>query len=335
MDEWTKNKEKKILWKYRFTLTWRIVRILLAIGFLFVTYTTLLSIGYQQAGNADKNYFSLTQAINWTHQGFMAKSEPFSHAEITPFFSQKLSLPLVRTVGKKEVQIGSVDVTKRLITPFSSKTTTYTDPAVQSGFSFFLPEDPRTGKKLNLKVDPTVWSTLEKVHEGTVADFAFSTDSYYKPEDLLKLLADYNVDVHWMPIYAGELREIKDVSYSVAGGTYFMVESLGMSRARETDYEDYRSYREIGLHPDGIRENEKIMLANMEHLLKSENKSYLENVLGLRFLQERHDYLKNNGFRVYGAVVTGPVKELLKLRDMKEIQSAQVGEFAYWNWTED
>ncbi|WP_316570427.1 anti sigma factor C-terminal domain-containing protein [Neobacillus sp. YIM B06451] len=331
MTEWTTDKEKKILWKYRFTLTLRIVRVLLAIGFLYWAYNIILSIAYDQSEMADKNYFSISQAINWTQNGYLVKNDPFLQAEITPFLSQKLSLPLVRTIGKKEVQIGSVDVTKRLINPLSSKIITFTDPSAQSGFSFFLPEDPRTGKKLNLKVDPTVWSTLEKVHEGTVADFAFSTDHYYKPEELLKLLSNYDVDVLWMPLYAGELKEIKDVSYSVAGGTYFTVDGLGMARARETD--DYKSYSEIGLHPDGIKENEKIMLANMEHLLESENKSYLENVLGLRFLQERHDYLKENGFRVYGAVVTGPVKELLKLRELKTIQSAQVGEFAYWNWT--
>ncbi|RDU37621.1 hypothetical protein DRW41_07200 [Neobacillus piezotolerans] len=331
MTEWTKDKEKKILWKYRFTLTLRIVRVLAAIGLLYWAYTIILFISYDQSEKADKNYFSIAQAINWTQNGYLVKNEPFSHAEITPFLSQKLSLPLVRTIGKKEVQIGSVDVTKRLIAPFSSKSIAYSETSAQSGFSFFLPEDPRTGKKLTLKVDPAVWSTLEKVHEGTVADFAFSTDRYYKPEDLLTVLSNYDVDVLWMPLYAGEVKEIKDVSYSVAGGTYFTVDGLGMTRARETD--DYTSYRELGLHPDGIKENEKIMLANMEHLLKSENKTYLENVLGLRFLQERQDYLKKNGFRVYGAVVTGPVKELLKLRELKTIQSAEVGEFAYWNWT--
>ncbi|WP_409272271.1 anti sigma factor C-terminal domain-containing protein [Neobacillus sp. SCS-31] len=331
MTEWTTDKEKKILWKYRFTLTLRIIRVLAAIGFLYGAYNIILSIAYDQSEKADKNYFSISQAINWTQNGYLVKNEPFLHAEITPFLSQELSLPLVRTIGKKEVQIGLVDVTKRLIAPFSSKNITYTEPSAQSGFTFYLPEDPRTGKKLTLKVDPTVWSTLEKVHEGTVADFAFSTDRYYKPEELLELLSNYDVDVLWMPLYTGELKEIKDVSYSVAGGTYFMVDGLGMTRARETD--DYKSYTEIGLHSDGIKENERIMLANMEHLLKSENKTYLENVLGLRFLQERHDYLKENGFKVYGAVVTGPVKELLKLQDLKTIQSAQVGEFAYWNWT--
>ncbi|WP_084221770.1 MULTISPECIES: anti sigma factor C-terminal domain-containing protein [Mesobacillus] len=40
------------------------------------------------------------------------------------------------------------------------------------------------------------------------------------------------------------------------------------------------------------------------------------------------------GFQVYGAVVTGPVKELLKLKENRQIQGANLGDMTYWNWTE-
>ncbi|RHW37361.1 hypothetical protein D1B31_16495 [Neobacillus notoginsengisoli] len=331
MTEWTKDKEKKILWKYRFTLTMRIVRVLAAIALLYVVYMMVLSFGYFKSGIGEKNKFIVSQAFNWTHPGFFAKNESHIGAEITPFFSQEISLPIIRTIGMKEMQVGAHEVTKRAFSPFSSTRTTLVNPS-EEGFSFFLPEDPRSGKKLSLKVDPGVWSTLEKVHEGTVADFAFSTNRYYEPAELLEVLAPYDVNVLWMPLYTGELKELKDIGYSVAGGTYFSVDGIGMSRARETD--DYRSSSEVGLHVETIKENEKIMLANMEKMLDAENASYLEQGLGLRFLEERHEYLKKNGFQVYGAVVTGPVKELLKLRELETIQSAKVGEFAYWNWGE-
>ena len=39
-----------------------------------------------------------------------------------------------------------------------------------------------------------------------------------------------------------------------------------------------------------------------------------------------------NGFTVYEAVVTGPVKELLKLADEEKIQGEQLGEVELWNW---
>lgn len=66
--------------------------------------------------------------------------------------------------------------------------------------------------------------------------------------------------------------------------------------------------------------------------VKNERKSYYETFLGLDHLQERYDYLQEYGFQVYGAVVTGPVKELLKLKDVEEIQGVQLGKLEYWNW---
>lgn len=68
------------------------------------------------------------------------------------------------------------------------------------------------------------------------------------------------------------------------------------------------------------------MLKQMEGLLKNESQSYYENFLGLDHLKERHQYLKKNGFIVYGAVVTGPVKELLKLKKKNKSVLHTLGE---------
>lgn len=44
------------------------------------------------------------------------------------------------------------------------------------------------------------------------------------------------------------------------------------------------------------------------------------------------EILKENGFKVYGADVTGPVKALLKLQEEETFRTVKVGEFDYWNW---
>ena len=75
------------------------------------------------------------------------------------------------------------------------------------------------------------------------------------------------------------------------------------------------------------------MIENMKALL-DEKKSYYENFLGLYNLKERYQFLKDEGFIVYGAVVTGPVKELLKLKDVEEIHGERLGEIDFWNWDE-
>lgn len=55
--------------------------------------------------------------------------------------------------------------------------------------------------------------------------------------------------------------------------------------------------------------------------------------LGCLFIWASLMYLqKVNGFMVYGAVVTGPTKELLRLQELEEIQGVQLGEITFWNW---
>jgi hypothetical protein len=286
----------------------------------------LLSIGYSKTNLYSKNEFEMNLAIDWTQAGNYG--ETGFHGEVTPFFSQKISFPLYRTIGKEEQAIGTVNLTKG-VTPFSTKEITYLNPSDSKLFQFYLPEDPRTGKALKLSNTPDVWNSLDKVHEGTVANLAFSTTTYLKPEELLDRLKDYDVDVLWMPLYTGELKELKDVG-SMRGDNSLSVDTLGLSKARETD--DYHSYSVLGIRKETIKENEKIMLSNMKMLLDNESTTYLENVLGLRYLNERYHYLGKNGFHVYGAVVTGPVKELLKLKKLDIVQGAELGKFEYWNW---
>ena len=45
-------------------------------------------------------------------------------------------------------------------------------------------------------------------------------------------------------------------------------------------------------------------------------------------------YVEQNGVRLYGAVITGPVKELLTLREVPWVHDLRVGEVRLWNWTE-
>ncbi|WP_236707957.1 anti sigma factor C-terminal domain-containing protein [Brevibacillus choshinensis] len=46
----------------------------------------------------------------------------------------------------------------------------------------------------------------------------------------------------------------------------------------------------------------------------------------------RLDYLKKNGVMVYGAVVTGPVRELEKLRQNPLFHDLKLGRLEVWNW---
>ncbi|TKI02527.1 anti sigma factor C-terminal domain-containing protein, partial [Bacillus cereus] len=42
--------------------------------------------------------------------------------------------------------------------------------------------------------------------------------------------------------------------------------------------------------------------------------------------------VKENGVKVYGIVITGPSKELLKLQNSPHVRYATLGDIEIWNW---
>ena len=45
-------------------------------------------------------------------------------------------------------------------------------------------------------------------------------------------------------------------------------------------------------------------------------------------------YVEQHHVHLYGAVVTGPVEEVLALREVSWVQDLRVGEVRLWNWSE-
>ncbi|WP_226669869.1 anti-sigma factor [Metabacillus litoralis] len=332
MTEWNKDKEKKILVKYRFTLTVRIIRVILACLFLFWIYMMVVNISYSYFQSDRKHTYYSKLATDWTVPNLYEDFGGIVDSEITPFLTQKISYPVSRMVGKENKIVGEIHINKTLFSLFSTKSIAFDQNQQEEGYRFFLPEHPETGKKLTAEGANGVWTNLEKIHEGTVAEISFSTSEFMTAEELLYLLKPYDLDILWAPLYTGEFKAFEPSSYGGGGESISVLDTYGLTGGRETE-NDYMSESKIQLLDEQyLEENKEMMLSNMERLLKNESTSYYENFLGLYFLQERYDYLKQNGFQVYGAVVTGPVKELLKLKDVKEIRGVSLGELDYWNW---
>jgi len=198
-------------------------------------------------------------------------------------------------------------------------------------FSFNLPEDPRTGKATSSQINNGVWKTVEKLPEGTVAELAFSTTTFMEPKKLTKMLEPYDVEVVWMPIYTGEFKSFDPFPTGEGSVNLTIYDSFGLSGGLKVS-DDYSKIWVGQNLTNGVRDSQRVMLENMEKLLNNEKKSYIEDFLGLSYLQERYDYLKKNGFQAYGAVVTGPTKELLKLKNIEGVSNQKLGDVELWNW---
>jgi hypothetical protein len=270
--------------------------------------------------------------MDWTQPNMQEEFGGFDIAEINPLLTQKLSYPVYKLVGKQLVRTGEIQQEKALLTPLSTRTIVYDEPKSEKEYNFYLPVNPKTGTRLSANEDEQTWNRLEKVHEGTVAELSFSTKAFMSPEELTELLLPYDVEILWMPLYTGEIKEF-DTSCGGGRDSISLYNSFGFTGARETD-KDFSSQSKYSLQPDYLKLNKKLMLKQMNELIENESQSYRENFLGLDHLEERYKYLSANGFQVYGAVVTGPVKELLKLKEAEQIQGAALGKMTYWNWEE-
>jgi hypothetical protein len=330
MTDWNKDLEKRILRKSRFTLAFRIIRILLAVLLIYGIYMMITNIIVDKLDIGKKSMYYSSLALEWTFPNvrgdFNIKEE-----NVTIFGTKRLSYDLLKKVGLKDVVIGEAQVSKQLSSRLSN--ITYSHPGLQrlSEFSFSLPEDPRTNRKLQGNTSPHVWDTLKMLPEGTVGELAFSTTSFMESEELIEKLNAYDVHILWMPLYTGEFVNFDPYGWSGNNNLIIVSDIIGLTGGMDRGENYHQSHRISRLDEISIKESKQLMLENMVDLLNTSN-SYYEQFLGLGHLEEKYQYLKKEGFTVYGAVVTGPVKELLKLQGAPFVQGEQLGDVELWDW---
>ena len=327
MTQWNNELFKKSKW----TLTIKIIRVFVALLLIYAVYMIGLSMAIDQLDSERKHTYYSQVAIEWT----VPNVRGVNHTEtlkLSPFGTQIFRYNLVKMVGHEQVIVGDATMKKAVFNEFSSLKITHPGKEQLSSFSFSLPEDPRTGEKLFADSGQSdVWTRLEKLPEGTVGELAFSTTAFMSPEELIELLKDYELDILWMPLYTGEFLDDRPLAWGGGGSSISIYGAMGLSGGKDHG-DGFDSLSRIHtLTANTIEDSKRMMLKNMEELLEMD-KSYYERLLGLGALQEQYTYIQDKGFVAYGAVVTGPVKELLKLRELETIQSVQLGEVELWNW---
>lgn len=329
MTEWSQENEKKVLRKYRFTLTFRVLRILLICFIIYALYIAGVSIVFDKTRPDLKHAYNSLMVLEWLHPNMKGQYSMGSPAEITPFLTQKFSYPLEKQVGKEKVEVGEMHVEKSILDSNSSLSMDLPSTNTSQQFNFNLPEDPVTGKATSSHLNNNVWKVLEKLPEGAVAEMAFSTSTFKEPIELVKMLAPYEVRIVWMPLYTGEFKSFEPTASGRSSGTITIYDRIGLSGGLKVsdDYSHISQAEEISYN---VNDSQRWMLENMKKLL-TEKKSYYEGFLGLSHLQERYDYIKKNGFQAYGAVVTGPSKKLWMLQDLEGISNEMLGDVELMN----
>lgn len=239
-----------------------------------------------------------------------------------------ISMELRERVGAEEKNAGRFESTNVLwnvnVKP------QWTNGVREQKLFFRYPTEGKTEDTMPLT--SPAWTTMEKLPEGTVSQLAISFDHFLTYEEYYALISRHvtssGQDTVWFAVDTGvELKQAEsDVRNLLLGAGHVW----GFAQ-RELDY----GGAPIRVNGEGARRmetylNEMKYLSEQEGLTRDIGKAL---VFGSDpQITERYNYMQQNGVRIYGAVLTGPTKELLKLRAEKSITAAFLGKVDWWNW---
>ncbi|RJE88371.1 hypothetical protein D3P07_10205 [Paenibacillus sp. 1011MAR3C5] len=199
----------------------------------------------------------------------------------------------------------------------------------QSNLYFAYPEAPGTltdeERQYERERDNEVWQALEMLPEGTVSELAISLDAAYSLDEIYGMFQNYDMDLVWYAFDTG-LEQAGARQGNFLSG--WSGELWGMSSDLMLRYADYSSGLQVW--GDGPAK-EQAFLRGLQELQKNE-RWVRKIVYADPKLQERIEYVSEHGARSYGLIVTGPTKELLKLRQHEHVTRPALGETDWWNW---
>ncbi|TDF87890.1 anti-sigma factor [Paenibacillus piri] len=336
--------EKSIIrrgkWKARFVSS----AIVTAILIIFTIVSSIITAIYYGMGEPSRMM---------TYQDVVTSAIAVSRPNVTvhlngqgnAFFTMDSSSKLNKQVGAGQVVVGDFSMKFLLGLPgvpqFSwqdnNSNVTFHYPG--GGQSLTAPEE---ANRLNgERADAPEWVALEKLPEGTVAEAYLSFDRLFTTDELLARFEHKNMQPVWFAVDAGpdSWRQNGGIVTNPVGFPYWPV--WHADDLQVNHYEEKKtgwlgkivtrggSYPALAAYGDGAKRNENFMKTLS---LLRQYKSIANKAAPFTNIDKAADYIGTNGVKLYGAVVTGPVKELLKLREEPWVRNLGVGEVRLWNW---
>ncbi|PEU25072.1 sigma-M negative effector [Bacillus wiedmannii] len=307
----------RIKWKHRL----QTLGFILSICIVIYIIGGILSAFYFQSNN-DKRLEEIRSVPSLALEATIPNSRVMGGGtNVEAFFRTNSHFNVVKTVGKKEIPLGTLETSSFLSSVNvlnNSWMNTFYQPKL-----FFVHPKTEQGDYLK-ESSKKVWDTLAKVHEGTVAEIAISFNKAYTLKELEPLL--YNVfeaqelppTPLWYALDTGqEKTNVED--HILHGG-----EAIGFPehiRFLDSDTENQKTPEDTVIEMIRILSTHTETVSKIAIIPEKELK-----------LDKRYQYVKDNGVKVYGIVITGPSKELLKLQNSPNVRYATLGDIEVWNW---
>ncbi|MBY0086110.1 anti-sigma factor [Brevibacillus brevis] len=295
------------------------------IGLPFLAGVVLLILNGWVGSLMHEDLFRVAKSmVNFTQPGVRVGS---SGSQVGLLYGN-ISMELRERVGGEEKVAGRFESTNVLWNVNTKPQ--WTNGVREQKLYFRYPTDGEMGDTES-RTAPA-WTTMEKLPEGTVSQLAISFDHFLTYEEYYELVSRHvtssGQDTVWFAVDTGvERKQAED-----DGANRFLGPGYVWGFAQhELDYGD----APIRVNGEGNRR----MAAYLEEMKYLSEQEDLARDVGRSLLfrsdlqiAERYNYMQQNGVRIYGAVLTGPTKELLKLKAEKSITAAFLGKVDWWNW---
>ncbi|MBE7094217.1 anti-sigma factor [Bacillus cereus] len=308
-------------WKIKWKQRWQTVSFVLAVC-IAIYFVGHFSSSFYFYSNEMENFRKVDEIPALALEATMPNSRSAGgNTKVKPFFRTETEMNLYKTIGKKEFPIGTVTMNSFL----SSVTVTnqsWENRAYSKKLSFV---HPKIKEDASLKESSKkVWDTLGKIHEGTVAEVAISFDKPYTLQEVESILysafeaQEMPPTPVWYALDTGQER-INEEDFLLHSG-----EVIGFREHIDLPEDETKK---LHTKEDKVIEMMRILSINKETV--STTTWTREKDLNL---DKRYQYVKDNGVKVYGIVITGPSKELLKLQNSPHVRYATLGDIEVWNW---
>ncbi len=341
-------KQQKILRRAKYKNRFSMALFLLGLFILLNIIGTLLSGLYfnwgEEAGRLYRTQKTAALLTEFTFPNVTvpAHSSPFplfftgagwghSSLEVKPYFATHGNYAMQKRIGKENYVIGHLNINQF----FSSMNVNWQwqDNSFNDYLYFVHPEQLNmapsgvTSGNISNHAEP-IWQALETLPAGTVAEMSVSLAKTYSIAEVKNLLADYDLDITWYAISTGletnpHYPEDRQAPLSAFRGVWGLSD---LTRNRLSEHSP--------ISTDDSLVREQYVLESMDFLIQNEQtaKRIYRGEPETLQIPARYAYIKEHGINVYGLVVTGPTKELLKLKDIEVIHSPGLGEVKLWNW---
>ncbi|WP_010098627.1 anti-sigma factor [Ornithinibacillus scapharcae] len=328
-DMMNEKKQIKILkrgkWKARFQTSFTVfcIFILITIASMFLT-AIYYSWGKPDRVDVYRNIIDYTLTVTDPY-GYLGSTS----TNAKPFFILEATRDLKKRIGDEVIGVGEMEV-NYFFSLMGYPIEEYYGRTSQEQPSFIFPGEgeDRIGD----------WNQLDKLPEGTVVSAYVSFSELLSSEEVFKLFKMKNMDIIWFAVHTGsEDDSIYEIGFP---NTPIWHDDDMILESREEEKGIFGSSVISELHSSPSYEEGDYEMLHTQ-LLKTLTflSEYEKKVDKLFFdkleLNDRLNYLKENGIENYGVVITGPTKEVLKLQDEEWISNLEVDEVAYWNWEWD